>query len=92
MFRIPGLKKNVISVTVLEDKGYSVTFSKGKVLIWSKGRSINSAIVIGVREGDLYKVSGHVAKTLYPSQDSKIKREKFVLSSPQQRGLQKMKE
>ena len=33
-----GLKKNVISVTVLEDKGYSVTFSEEKVLVWSKGR------------------------------------------------------
>ena len=37
----PSLKNNVISVTVLEDKGYSITFSKGKVLIWSKDRSIN---------------------------------------------------
>ena len=64
---VPGLKKNVISVTVLEDKGYSVTFSEGKVLIWSKGRSINSFIVIGVCEGDLYKVLGHAIETLYPS-------------------------
>ena len=31
-----GLKKNVISVTVLEEKGFSVSFSEGKVLIWSK--------------------------------------------------------
>ena len=38
---VPGLKKNVISVTVLEDKGYFVTFLEGKVLIQDKGRSIN---------------------------------------------------
>ena len=82
-----GLKKNVISVTVLEDKGYSVTFSKGKVLIWSKGRSINSTIVIGVREGELYKVPGHVVKTLYRSQDLEIKRETFLLSSSQPSGV-----
>ena len=35
---VPSLKKNVISVTVLEDKGLSVSFSEGKVLIWSKGK------------------------------------------------------
>ena len=74
-------------MTVLEDKGYSVTFSEGKVLIRSKGRSINSAIVIGVREGDLYKVPGHAIETLYPSQDSEIKRETSVLSSPQPSGV-----
>ena len=34
---VPGLKKNVILVTVLEDKGFYVSFSEGKVLIWYKG-------------------------------------------------------
>ena len=56
-------------------------------MIWSKGRSINLAIVIGVREGDLYKVPRHAVKILYPSQDSEIKREQFVLSSPQPSGV-----
>ena len=31
---VHSLKKNVISVTVLEDKGFFVTFSEGKDLIW----------------------------------------------------------
>ena len=57
---VPSLNKNVISVIVLEDKGFSLTFSEGKVLIWSKGRSISSTIMIGVCEGDLYKVLRHV--------------------------------
>ena len=30
---VPGLKKNLISVTMLEDKGYDVVFSKGKVFL-----------------------------------------------------------
>ena len=30
---VPNLKKNVISVTVLEDKRFSITFSEGKVLM-----------------------------------------------------------
>ena len=65
---VPDLKKNVLSMTILEDKGFSVTFSEGKDLVWPKGGSISSAIVIGVHEGDLYKVSRHVVKALYPSQ------------------------
>jgi hypothetical protein len=32
---VPGLKKNLISVLVLESKGYSIAFSKGKALLWS---------------------------------------------------------
>ena len=32
---VPGLKKNLISIPVLESKGYSVAFSKGKALLWS---------------------------------------------------------
>ena len=43
--------------------------------------------MIGVREGDLYKVPGHAIETLYPSQASEIKRETSVLSSPQPSGI-----
>ena len=78
------LKKNVISMTVLEDKGFSVAFSKAKALIWPKGGSMSLAIVIRVREGDLFNVSRHV---LHSCQDSEIKRETTVLSSPQQNGV-----
>ena len=30
---VPGLKKNLISVAVLESKGYSIAFTKGKTLM-----------------------------------------------------------
>ena len=30
---VPGLKKNLVSITMLEDKGYDVVFSKGKVFL-----------------------------------------------------------
>ena len=30
---VPGLKKNIVSVTTLENKGYDVVFSKGKVFL-----------------------------------------------------------
>jgi hypothetical protein len=61
---VPGLKKNLISVAVLESKGYTVAFSKGKALMWPSNESMNSAMIIGVQEGRLYKVSGHVIQAL----------------------------
>jgi len=30
---VPGLKKNLVSITMLEDKGYDVVFSKGKAFL-----------------------------------------------------------
>ena len=30
---VPGLKKNLVFVTILEDKGYDVVFSQGKVFL-----------------------------------------------------------
>jgi hypothetical protein len=43
-----GMKKNLISTSTLEDKGYRVSFMNGQVLVWPKGSSIDSATVIGV--------------------------------------------
>ena len=58
-------------------------------MAWPKGENMSLAIVIGACEGDLYKVSRHVVKALYPSQVSEIKRELIVLVSPQQSGVAK---
>ena len=33
---VPGLKKNLISVAILEDRGYDVVFSEGKVFLRHK--------------------------------------------------------
>ena len=33
---VPGLKNNLISVAMLEDKGYDVVFSEGNAFPWSK--------------------------------------------------------
>ena len=33
---VPGLKKNLISVAMLEDKGYDVVFSEGKSFLRNK--------------------------------------------------------
>ncbi|MBO1694931.1 hypothetical protein, partial [Bacteroides uniformis] len=33
VMHVPGLKKNLISVAMLEDKGYDVVFSEGKAFL-----------------------------------------------------------
>jgi hypothetical protein len=61
---VPGLKKNLIYVPVLESKGYSIAFSKGKALLWSSNEDLSTAITIGTRESGLYKLSGQVVQAL----------------------------
>ena len=52
---VPGLKKNLISVSTIEDKGYEVTFRRGEVIMYPRGGSIDSGKVIGVRHEKLYR-------------------------------------
>jgi hypothetical protein len=56
---VPGLKKNLLSNSSLDKKGFRVTFIDGEVLMWSKGKNIEDAVVIGTEEGSLYKLKGH---------------------------------
>ncbi|MBD3828844.1 C2HC-type zinc finger protein [Stenotrophomonas sp.] len=46
VMHVPGLKKNLISVAMLEDKGYDVVFSEGKAFMRSK--TIGETRKIGV--------------------------------------------
>jgi hypothetical protein len=61
---VPGLKKNLLSVATLEDKGYRVTFMERKALLWPKDGQLSSIEIIGVRKGGLYKVPGHSIQAL----------------------------
>lgn len=63
-FYVPGLKKNLISVAVLEDKGFRVTFKNGKALLCPKDKDLSSTTVIGIRERGPYKVPGHPIQAL----------------------------
>jgi hypothetical protein len=54
---VPGMKRNLVSISALEDKGYKITFSEGKVLAWHKDSHINSSKVIGIRDNSLYKLT-----------------------------------
>jgi len=56
---VPGLKKNLLSISALDKKGFRVAFIDGQVLMWPKGKSIEDAVAIGEEEGGLYKLKGH---------------------------------
>jgi len=53
---VPGLTKNLIFASQLEDKGYVVTFQEGNVFIHSRGTSTILSKVLGVRNKNLYKL------------------------------------
>ena len=50
---VPGLKKNLISMSTIEDKGYEVTFRSGQVIMYPRGSLVDSCKVIGVWHGKL---------------------------------------
>ena len=51
---VPGSRKNLISVSTIEDKGYEVTFRGGQVIMYPKGSLTKSGKVIGIRRERLY--------------------------------------
>ena len=64
---VPCLKKNIHSISALDNKGFRVYFVDGGVLMWSKGKTIDNSIVIGVEEGGLYKLKRHIDLALTTS-------------------------
>jgi hypothetical protein len=55
---VPGLQKNLLSISGLEEKGFQVAFVDGQVLMWLRGKNIDDAIIIGIHEDGLYKLKG----------------------------------
>jgi hypothetical protein len=51
---VPGITKNLIFVSALEDKGYVVSFQDGRMYIQPKDSK--TAKVIGVRREKLYRL------------------------------------
>jgi hypothetical protein len=47
---VSGMRRNLVFISSLEDKGYKVVFSNGKVLAWHNNSSMGSSHVIGVQE------------------------------------------
>jgi hypothetical protein len=56
---IPGLKVNLLSVSVLEDMGYAITFEDGHVLIHLEGADTQDAVArLGIIEVMMHRVLG----------------------------------
>ena len=51
---VPGLKKNLVSVAMLEDRGYDIVFSNGKAFLWHK--TMGQTKRIGIQVKNLYKL------------------------------------
>ena len=63
---VPRLKKNLLSISTIDKKGFIVAFVDGEVLMWPKGKTIDDATVIGVEEGGIYKLKGVIRKYHHP--------------------------
>eukprot|EP00253_Pinus_taeda_P029923 PITA_29923 len=50
----PGMKKNLVSISMLEDRGYDVTFSKGKAFL--RHIATDQVKKIGIQVKNLYKL------------------------------------
>jgi hypothetical protein len=55
---VPKLKMNLLSISAMEDSGYTIFFKDGRVLIRSKESNIDSAQVLGVKEGEVHRLQG----------------------------------
>lgn len=55
---VSGFKKNLVSISALEDKGMRLAFIKGKLLTWPIGSPLRYAFTFGSRFEGLYRVIG----------------------------------
>ena len=62
---IPGLKKNLLSISALDAKGFRVEFVDGQVLMWPRGKIIDDATIIREKEGCIYKLKRQLEQALF---------------------------
>ena len=62
VLHVPGMTSNLVVVSALEDEGYDVLFSRGRVYIQNHGSSVK--IEIGIRDGGLYRLTAKLLKAL----------------------------
>ena len=61
---LPRLKKNLLSISTLDEKGIIVAFVDAQVEMWPKGNIIDDAKMIGEEDGGLYKLKGQPEQAL----------------------------
>ena len=59
-----GLKKNIRSIFVLEDKGFYVIFMENQAYLWPKNQNLDIVVIFGFREGGIYKVPGNIISAM----------------------------
>jgi hypothetical protein len=64
---VPKLKKSVLLVSAIEEKGYDVLFQDEQVLFMPRGYSSHTAVVLGVRESNLYRIKGQPMRAMASS-------------------------
>jgi hypothetical protein len=64
------LKKNLLLVLAMEDKGYAITFEYGQGLVQAKGSHLDSTRVLGSKEGNLYRLKAQPTCTLVHDNDN----------------------
>ena len=61
---VPGMKKNILSISTLDAKGIKVAFVDGQFLICPRGKTIEDAKMIGEEDNGLYKLKGQPEQAL----------------------------
>jgi hypothetical protein len=69
---VPRTKKKLLSASVMEDRGFAVMLKKGQVLIHPKRVSPDTAMSIGVREGNLYRLQGKPVQVFVHDSDNLV--------------------
>jgi len=59
---VPDLKKNLVSISAMEDKGYKVAFIDGKVRVWK--RNFKDTFTLGFKVDTLYQVGRSPLRTM----------------------------
>ena len=68
----PRLKKNLVSVSMIEDRGLGVSFLDGHLHVFPKTVEPSASYAIGVRCGKLYKLLFQPRHALAHSSDNEL--------------------
>ena len=77
VMQVPGLKKNSVSVAMLEDRGYDVVFSEGKVFL--RYKVTRQAKKIGIHVKNLYKIDVDCYATLMGKAEKVVSQDEVEL-------------
>ena len=77
VMHVPGLKKNLVSVPMLEDRGYDVVFSEGKAFL--RHKKMGQTKRIWIRVNNLYKMEVDSCATMMGKEEEVVSRDEGEL-------------